>query len=153
MLPPTRSPIERLGLAIAIGTILAAIVATQWPFHYQLTRFDIARRWSDVDWSWFPRNRAGAVRLDRDFAQNLLMLVPLGLGFGLWRRAAPLRCIAESLVLGIAVSVGLELAQLITPYRHTTFADVWRNGLGCMVGCVLAVFRHPKGEFRNGARR
>jgi glycopeptide antibiotics resistance protein len=36
----------------------------------------------------------------------------------------------------------LEIAQLVTPYRYTSFADVWRNALGCMVGCIVALAVH-----------
>ncbi len=117
-----------------------AIVATQWRFNYQLTRFGVARRIARIDWSWFPRTNTGAIRFDRDFALNLLMLLPLGVGFGLWRHAGMLRRAAESLVIGVGVSVLLELAQLLTRYRYTSFADVWRNGLGCMVGCLIATW-------------
>jgi len=140
VLSAPRVPIERIGLAIALGTVLIAIAATQYPFNYNLTLFGIERRWERIDWRWFPRTYKGAIRLDRDFALNLLMLLPLGVGYGLWRSAARLRVIAESLAVGIATSVVLEAAQLITPYRYTTVADVWRNGLGCMVGSILAVW-------------
>lgn len=139
-----RTSIERLGLAIALGTVLIAIAATQYPFRYHLTMFGIERRWERIDWRWFPRGYSGAIRIDRDFALNLLMLAPLGFGFGLWRRVARWRAVGESLLLGLSVSVVLEVAQLITPHRFTTFADVWRNGLGCMVGCMLAIWLHRR---------
>lgn len=140
---------RQLGLALAVFTVLVAIVATQWPFDYHLTRFGVSRRWARVDWSWFPRDHRGAIRLDSDFALNLLMLFPFGAGFGLWRRAAALRVTMESLALGTLTSIVLELAQLVTHHRYTAFPDVWRNALGCMVGCMLAIAverstrRHP----------
>ncbi len=141
---PERSSIERLGRAIALGTVLIAIAATQYPFRYHLTQFGIERRWDRIDWRWFPRTYGGAIRVDRDFALNLLMLLPLGFGFGLWRRVARWRAVIESLLLGLGVSVVLEAAQLITPHRFTTLADVWRNGLGSMVGCMLAIWLHRR---------
>jgi glycopeptide antibiotics resistance protein len=136
------SNIERrkLGLVLVVFTLVIAFVATQWPFDYHLTRFGIARRWARVDWSWFPRDYRGDIRFDRDFALNLVMLLPLGAGFGLWRRAATLRVIVESLVLGTVTSVLLEVAQLVTHHRFTAFPDVWRNALGCTVGCILAIW-------------
>jgi glycopeptide antibiotics resistance protein len=138
--PVATGALARLGRALVVGTILAAIFVTQWPFHYHLTRFGIGRRWARIQWSWFPRTNTGAILFDRDFALNLAMLVPLGVGFGLWRRAPPVRRVVEGLALGLGVSVLLELAQLLTPYRYTSIADVWRNGLGCMVGCMLATW-------------
>jgi glycopeptide antibiotics resistance protein len=117
-----------------------AIVATQWPFHYQLTEYAVRQRWHRVDWRWIPRTPAGHFRIDRDFALNLVMLLPLGVGFGVWRRARGVRLVLESLALGIGTSVLLELAQLVTPHRYTTLGDVWRNALGCMVGGLLALY-------------
>lgn len=130
---------RRLGLALALGTVLIALAATQYPFNYQLTEFAIHRRWDRIDWRWWPRTPMGRVRIDRDLALNLLMLLPLGVGYGLWRRTNGLRVAVEALLLGIATSTSLELLQLITPYRYTTFADVWRNALGCLVGAIFVV--------------
>ncbi len=137
--PIHRATIRTFGLALAVGTVLIAIVATQWPFRYELSETGLARRWARVDWSWFHHTPNGGIRFDRDFAQNLLMLVPLGFGFGLWRRATRLRTVIESLALGLATSIALEAAQLVTRRRYTALPDVWRNALGCMVGCVLAI--------------
>lgn len=131
--------LRRIGLVLALGTVAVAIFVTQWPFEYRLTTYAVKLRWARIDWSWFPRNAAGDIRFDRDFAQNLVMLVPLGVGFALWRRAPSLRVIVESLALGIVTSATLELAQLVTRYRYTSFPDLWRNSLGCMVGCILAL--------------
>lgn len=129
----------RFGLLLAIGTVLIALAATQYPFNYNLTEFAIHRRWERIDWRWFPRTPMGRVRIDRDFALNLLMLVPLGVGYALWRRTNAVRLAIEAALLGIATSATLELLQLITPWRYTTFADVWRNALGCVVGAIFVV--------------
>ena len=132
--------IRTSGAALAFGTVLIAFVATQWPFQYRLYGESVLRRWSRADWSWWPRDGDGVVRIDRDLVLNLLMLIPLGVGFGLWRRAGAARVVVEGLLLGIAISTMLEAAQLVTRYRFTSFADVWRNSLGCMVGTVLALW-------------
>jgi glycopeptide antibiotics resistance protein len=131
---------RKLGLALAVFTVLVAIIATQWPFDYHLTRFGVARRWARVDWTWFHHTPQGRISFDRDFALNLAMLIPLGVGFAVWRRAGALRVIAESLLLGAMISVVLEVAQLVTPHRYTALPDVWRNALGCMVGCAFAIW-------------
>jgi glycopeptide antibiotics resistance protein len=115
------------GRWLATGTLLTAIVVTQWPFQYRFTSYAIHRRWARIDWAWFHR-------IDRDF-----VLVPLGIGFGLWRRAGKARVVIESLALGTLTAVVLELAQLLTRDRYTSFLDVWHNAVGCVAGCVLAV--------------
>jgi VanZ family protein len=65
--------------------------------------------------------------------------VPLGAGFALWRRAGGWRIVLEGVVLGLVTSVTLEVAQLMTRYRYTSFADVWRNTASCALGCVIAI--------------
>lgn len=133
-----RAPnLRRMGLVLALGTVAVAIFVTQWPFEYRLTSYAVKLRWTHVDWRWFPRDSAGNIRFDRDFAQNLVMLVPLGVGFALWRHAGAVRVGLEALALGILTSATLEAAQLVTRYRYTSFPDLWRNALGCMVGALL----------------
>ena len=131
------SATRRFGVTLAVATVLLATVATQWPFHYDLSHFNLTQRWAHVDWSWVHRSRSGAIRYDRDFALNLLMLIPLGIGFGLARRAGLLRVAVEALVLGTLVSVAFETAQLATHYRFTALPDVWRNALGCVLAAVV----------------
>jgi len=135
----TDTNVRRLGLGIAAGTFLAAVVATQWPFHYQRTRFGVRRHWAHIDWRWLPRTPMGHPRIDRDMVLNLLMLIPLGVGFALWRRASGARVVVEALLLGIVTSTTLELAQLVTAYRYTTLADVWCNAIGCTAGAFVVV--------------
>lgn len=135
---PRFSQVRAAGLALAIGTVVIAILVTQWPFEYRITRFAVHARWNRIDWSWFPRTYAGDI-FHRDVVLNLLMLVPLGVGFGLWRRAGGRRVAIESLALGILTAATLELAQLATRSRYTSFPDFWRNALGCTVGCLLVL--------------
>ena len=131
--------VRRFGLLLCVGTLLVAIAVTQYPFHYQLTRYAIHYRWEfRVDWRWFPVHR-GRFGLDRDSVLNLLMLVPLGIGYALWRRAPGWRIVIEALLLGAVVASCLELAQLLTPYRTTSLADMWRNTLSCVAGALLVV--------------
>ena len=132
--------IRTVGAVLAFGTVFVAFLVTQWPFQYRPYGASIMRRWNRIDWSWWPRDGDGNVRFDRDLVLNLMMLIPLGVGFGLWRRAAgPVRVIVEGLLIGIAISFMLEAAQLVTRHRFTSFADVWRNSLGCMVGAAIAL--------------
>ncbi len=124
--------LRTVGKALALGTILIAIVATQFPFDYGFSRYAIRRRWARIDWEWF-------YAFDRDLVLNVLMLVPLGVGFALWRRAGRARVVFESLALGTLTSVVLELAQLLTRDRYTSFLDVWHNAAGCVAGCAIAL--------------
>lgn len=137
----TSRELRAVGTWLAIGTVLIAILVTQWPFRYQLTSYGIHRRWARIDWSWYHG-------IDRDFVLNVLMLVPLGVGFALWRQAGRVRMLIESLVIGTVTTVVLELAQLLTPGRYTSFLDVWHNAAGCVVGsaCALVAIRVQRTE-------
>lgn len=131
--------VRAFGLALALVTLVIAVIATQWPFEYRITEYALRQRWRKIDWSWFPRTPMGRIRIDRDLVQNLVMLVPLGMGFALWRRAGALRVMVEALLLGFATSTCLELAQLFTRSRYATFADVWRNTASCALGAAIVL--------------
>jgi hypothetical protein len=132
-------PPRRAGLALALFTVFAAIVATQWPFHYDLARDALVEKWHEVDWQWAHHRTDGSLVIDRDCVQNLIMLVPLGVGFAWWREVPPWRVVLEALLLGIATGVTLEVAQLLVPSRFTQLADAWRNALGCATGAAVTV--------------
>lgn len=132
--------VRRFGLGLCVATLAVAVAVTQYPFHYQITRYAIHYRWIHrVDWRWFPNVHHGHFRMDRDFVLNLLMLVPLGIGYALWRRAPTWRIVIEALLLGAVIATGLELAQLLTPWRTTSLADMWRNTTSCVAGALLVV--------------
>jgi glycopeptide antibiotics resistance protein len=134
---PVTLPLRRLGLAMVIVTLVAGVIGTQWPFEYRLTRFALHRHWQKIEWAWFPHHGR---RIDvEDLVINLVMLIPLGFGWALWRRAARIRVVLEAVVLGAVTGIGFEVAQLPTRYRSTQFADAWRNTLSCMIGCVAGL--------------
>lgn len=129
---------------MAMANVLAAAALTLWPFHFRLNAASIARKWARVEWVFFYYRR-GHLTIDRDLILNLLMLLPLGLGFALARsaRTPPARgrrVLLEALLLGVTVALCLEGAQLLTPHRVTQLADLWRNALGCVLGAALGGF-------------
>jgi hypothetical protein len=130
---------RRLGLALAIATFVLGVLGTQYPFEYRMTWFALHRHWSRIEWSWFPRERSG--RLDvEDLVINLIMLIPVGFGWALWRRTvAARRVLAESLLIGLFTGTLYEAGQLLCRQRYTQFADVWRNTVSCVVGAALAL--------------
>jgi VanZ family protein len=71
-----------------------------------------------------------------EFTANIVMFVPLGLFWFIlaprgWRWLGPL--------VGLGVSVLIELTQLVLlPQRFATPYDVLANGLGTLVGTILA---------------
>jgi len=115
-----REALRRLGLVASAYLVLLAAVATLAPF--ELTW---PERWV-IDWG---------LRRD-DMALNLLMLLPLGfvcrLGAGARDRAG-----WRGLLLGLALSVGVELLQLFLPARFANPFDVLANAAGAWLGALL----------------
>ena len=121
-----------LGLGLVALSIAAALLVTQYPFHLRLGTASLSR----IDWRLYYLDSGHSVR---DLVQNLLMLVPLGVGLALARHglASLARIALEACALGFGTSVLLEALQIFQRGRFPQAADVWRNGAGCVVGAVL----------------
>jgi len=72
-----------------------------------------------------------------DLLYNMALFVPLGAALGLCRVS-----VARVLALSLALSISLELLQLVVPGRDPTLSDVTANSLGGALGAVL-VYRLP----------
>ena len=127
-----RAPAVRrsLGLGLIALSIAVALLVTQYPFHLRLATASLSR----IDWRLYYPGHS-----DRDLVQNLLMLVPLGVGLALARHglASLARIALEACALGFGTSLLLEALQIFQRGRFPQAADVWRNGAGCVVGAVL----------------
>jgi len=67
---------------------------------------------------------------------NVLLFVPLSLlGWYLFARPG----VVGWLVVGVLVSAGIELAQLVIPDRVSTIGDVIANGSGAGLGALVAL--------------
>lgn len=128
---------RRMGLAILLSTLACALVVTLWPFRFDLATASFAR----IDWRLYYRRPNGAVAVNRDFMLNLVMMSPMGAGWALLRGSRGRGRIAlEATVLGVGTSVMIETLQIFEPTRFPQFADVWRNGAGCLAAAVLVAW-------------
>ena len=121
---------RRFGLGLARFTLAAMLVATLYPFHFDLETASLAR----IDWRlYYPGHN------DRDLVLNLLMLAPLGTGFMLVRfgRARLSRILLQAGALGFGLALIVETLQIFEPTRYPQAADVWRNGVGCLTGAIV----------------
>lgn len=128
--PPLRI---RLGQFLLLFTWVIAFVVTLYPFKFDLDVGSLDR----VDWRvYYPRHT------DRDLIQNLLMLVPLGVGLALVRFGqVSLRRIAlEAAGIGFGTALIIETLQIFERARFPQVADIWRNGVGCVAGAVIVAF-------------
>lgn len=91
-----------------------------------------------------------------EFTANVVLFVPVGVLFALllgWRRWW------LAVILGIALTVSIEAAQLVIPNRVTDPRDVVANSIGAIIGVtivlVVAVWRVGKrtSSKRNSSNR
>jgi glycopeptide antibiotics resistance protein len=105
------------------------LVVTAWPW-----RFQDHAHWADVEWLPFTKYRRPG-----DWIANVGLFVPLGVAWG-WGAATRQR-VREAVVIGIAVSLAVELTQVFTHWRAPSVADVIANGFGTWAGARWAVAR------------
>ncbi len=71
--------------------------------------------------------------------QNVLLFLPFGIFWVLWRRNRSWRLLLETSLLGVALALAIETSQLLLPGRVSQIADVWRNGLGALLGAAVTL--------------
>ncbi len=71
-----------------------------------------------------------------DIVMNVVMFVPLGFLYQLTRPRGEASPLWQVLLIGAAVSAGIETAQLFEATRFTSFFDVTTNAAGALVGAV-----------------
>jgi hypothetical protein len=107
-----------------VGGLLFVLLLTLWPAPQETKRSQLTSIWCLV---------CGSIGV-QDVLQNLVMLLPFGLGLGLlgWR---PVR----ALLAGFALAFTVELLQhTVVPGRDASLSDVVTNTLGTALGAVVA---------------
>lgn len=76
-----------------------------------------------------------------DTAANLLAYIPFGLLACLALRAwlGPVASLILGTLLGIGLSAGMEYLQMYLPMRSSSSLDLLANGVGALVGALLAI--------------
>jgi VanZ family protein len=121
-----REALRRLALVGSAYLVLFAAIATLAPFEL----------------AWPERVELDFGLRRDDVLLNLLMLFPLGFVSGLGARAADRRGL-RGLLLGVGLSLGLELVQAFLPVRHVSPFDVLANASGAWLGAVSYAWQRP----------
>ncbi len=74
-----------------------------------------------------------------DVAQNVILFLPVGLSIAALRPRRPLRI---ATIVGLLLSIGVEVAQRFEPSRCPSPIDVVTNATGAFVGAAVIVFAH-----------
>jgi glycopeptide antibiotics resistance protein len=119
-------------LAVVTGLI---VYVSLYPFRFLEQGPTLAQALQRISWQ-----RAGR----GDVFNNLLLYAPFGFCAALvlesrWGRTAG---IVGAVVLGVALSVGLELLQASVPLRVSSLRDVTLNGTGTLAGAVFGTVFH-----------
>ncbi len=129
-------PAARLSRAILGYLALMILIVTLAPFRFEATRVH----------GFVPVTNA------RDVVLNIVLFLPVGftyqLGLG---RGAPAAWVRAS-VLGGALSLGIEAAQLFAPGRFPAITDVATNTLGAALGALLAAHLRATTDGRMAVR-
>lgn len=134
-LPSTSGPRRALiaALALGYGAFLAFVVFWPSPIDQPVESL-LDRAIAEL------HERGVPTFVDYTFIEsfaNVLLFVPVGLLFGLM---VPLRWWPVALLLGPALSAGIELAQrYLLEARYATVEDVIANSIGATIGVLIAV--------------
>jgi len=125
-------PKSRLALYLALGYTLLVLYASLTPFSGWRDPGENALAFVTAPW---PRYITGF-----DLAINALAYVPLGFLAALVAlpAARPWLAAAAGIVVGLALSFSLELAQAYLPGRVSNNLDLLSNTLGAAAGALLA---------------
>lgn len=132
------SHIRFSGLAL-ITSLAVILVLTLIPFDFDWSPDAVVKRWGRVEWQLIYYNRDGGWSASRDFIQNVLLFLPFGISWVLWRRNRSWRLLLETSLLGITLALAIETSQLLLPGRVSQIADVGRNGLGALLGAAATL--------------
>lgn len=122
-------------MRVALGAYTALVlVVTMWPSPVDAGAgaaiAELLRRLHEAGLpAWFGYDQL-------ESTANVLMFAPLG---ALLVFALPPKAWWLALLLGPALSAGIETVQLLLPQRVPTVADVVANSLGSWIGCGIAV--------------
>ena len=135
-LPSTSGPRHAIvaTMALAYGTFLAFVVFWPSPIDAPVEGL-LERAIAEL------HERGVPTFIDYGFIEsfsNMVLFVPVGFLFGMM---VPLRWWPVALLLGPALSAGIELAQrFLLEARYATVNDVIANSIGATIGVLLAVF-------------
>ena len=116
-----------LALLVYLGVVFASTVFTRMPTvrQYELIPF----------WSWYEVFIKHSRSLLVENLLNILLLLPAGvlLPIIFARRLRP----SVAFMIGALISAVIEVSQLILRRGLFEWDDMFHNGLGCMLGCLI----------------
>jgi VanZ family protein len=137
-MPRTRS--QGIVVGLLLGTLTLIVYGSLYPFDLTSASQNLSIGEALAQLSW-----ARAGRGDR--VANVLLYVPLGFCLILWldgrvRRAAG---VIATIVIGVALSLSIEVSQVFIDQRVPSWWDVVLNSAGTVIGVIAGVTWHELG--------
>jgi len=135
---PTDRVARTLAVFLLVVSVLLVAFAGTFPFDFAVPDggwWDGIRR--QFDWRWMQWDPGNVDRL-----QNVLFFVPFGFALAAvigGRRARHVRQVVWALVLGMSLSLIVELAQAFVSFRDPALQDLWCNTLGSVIGAGIFI--------------
>ncbi|WP_428937699.1 VanZ family protein [Fontivita pretiosa] len=136
------TPTDRVARALAVFLLVASVLfvafAGTFPFDFAIPEggwWDGTRR--QFDWRWMQWDPGNVDRL-----QNVLFFVPFGFALSAVigrRRARHIRQVISALLLGMGLSLIVELTQALVSFRDPALQDLWCNTLGSVIGAGIFI--------------
>ena len=121
---------ERLYTVVALAFVVHATWGSWFPFVFRPLPLSVA-----VEWLWWSATPAQLSLTDA--LSNLLLFVPIGVfAASVIGRSGRLRDNALVIALGAALSIVLELVQLLVPWRIPSVLDIAFETAGMVVGVI-----------------
>jgi VanZ family protein len=129
---------ERLCRRAFFLFLLLFVYGTLFPFYFNLEPEYLARAWAQVRlvpyWNLSSESTYGFP----DIVSNILFGLPLGFFGYLWLAGNRGQSILKWGFIGLSLGCAVELMQLSIPYRTTSATDALNDGLGSLLGAILA---------------
>jgi glycopeptide antibiotics resistance protein len=116
-------------------SILLILYGTLFPFQFDF----LHNSWQSFGLMPFWDIARGRIHSLPDMMSNVLLTIPMGFfGFTWFGRNGKKQTIAKWFVLGIGLGLLVELLQLSVPSRTADITDALNNGIGALLGALVA---------------
>src|SRR3954464_2090448 len=142
--PPGTRPLtpqiaRGVGTFIFVVSVLFILFAGTFPFDFRFLSGGVVHQIASAfDWRLNPWDPG---HVDR--RQNIMFFMPFGFGMASVIRIHRLRGLAQIAIIffaGALLSGTVEAAQAFVSFRDPSFADVWCNTLGSVLGAIGYIF-------------
>lgn len=127
---------------VLIAWILLIIVLCTFPW------WIAAPQWGRIRWIPLLDVFRSPHRLLRDAVANWFFYIPLGFAYAKVRPATGVMRLYGAAMLGLSLSVTVELYQVFSPVRVPSMTDVLMNTLGALAGASFAASRSNISEVK-----